>query len=130
MAARELKQIERQLILYDIFQQNDEDTRLSTIMFHLPGMNVSVFISNLIQETIKKKRNINKFLILFIIRNLLVCGLIIFIDCIGAYFINTKRVRDTSLRKFVTISGLLFVIILSLCPDTGSACYVTQKEKS
>ena len=40
MAARELKQIERQLILYDIFQQNDEDTRLSTIMFHLPGMNV------------------------------------------------------------------------------------------
>lgn len=40
MAARELKQIERQLILYDIFRQNDEDTRLSTIMFHLPGINV------------------------------------------------------------------------------------------
>ena len=40
MAARVLKQIERQLILYDIFQQNDEDTRLSTIMFHLPGMNM------------------------------------------------------------------------------------------
>ena len=40
MAARKLKQIERQLILYDIFQQNDEDTRLSTIMYHLPGINV------------------------------------------------------------------------------------------
>ena len=40
MAARELKQIERQLILYDIFQQNDEDTRLDTIMYHLPGINV------------------------------------------------------------------------------------------
>ena len=40
MAARELKQIERQLILYDIFQQNDEDTRLSTIMYHLPGLNM------------------------------------------------------------------------------------------
>jgi len=40
MAARELKQIERQLILYDIFQQNNEDTRLSTIMFHLPGINL------------------------------------------------------------------------------------------
>lgn len=40
MAAKELKQIERQLILYDIFQQNDEDTRLSTIMYHLPGLNV------------------------------------------------------------------------------------------
>ena len=40
MAGRELKQIERQLILYDIFQQNNEDTRLSTIMFHLPGINV------------------------------------------------------------------------------------------
>lgn len=40
MATRELKQIERQLILYDIFQQNDEDTRLSTIMHHLPGMNL------------------------------------------------------------------------------------------
>ena len=34
-----------------------------------------------------------------------------------------KRVRETSLRKFVTISGQLFVIILSLCTDTGSACY-------
>ena len=40
VADRELKQIERQLILYDIFQQNEEDTRLSTIMFHLPGMNM------------------------------------------------------------------------------------------
>ena len=40
MAARELKQIERQLILYDIFQQNEEDTRLDTIMYHLPGINV------------------------------------------------------------------------------------------
>ena len=40
MAARKLKQIERQLILYDIFQQNNEDTRLSTIMHHLPGINV------------------------------------------------------------------------------------------
>lgn len=40
MAARELKQIERQLILYDIFQQNDEDTRLSTITHHLPGINL------------------------------------------------------------------------------------------
>ena len=40
MAARVLKQIERQLILYDIFQQNDEDTRLSTITYHLPGINV------------------------------------------------------------------------------------------
>ena len=40
VAARELKQIERQLILYDIFQQNTEDTRISTIMFHLPGMNL------------------------------------------------------------------------------------------
>ena len=40
MAARELKQIERQLILYDIFQQNYEDTRLSTIMHHLPGINM------------------------------------------------------------------------------------------
>lgn len=39
MAGRELKQIERQLILYDIFQQNYEDTRLSTIKFHLPGIN-------------------------------------------------------------------------------------------
>ena len=40
MGARELKQIERQLILYDIFQRNNEDTRLSTIMYHLPGMNI------------------------------------------------------------------------------------------
>lgn len=40
VVAKELKQIERQLILYDIFQQNDEDTRLSTIMYHLPGINV------------------------------------------------------------------------------------------
>ena len=40
MAKRQLKQIERQLILYDIFQQNNEDTRLSTIMHHLPGLNV------------------------------------------------------------------------------------------
>ena len=40
MAAKVLKQIERKLILYDIFQQNDEDTRLSTIMYHLPGINV------------------------------------------------------------------------------------------
>ena len=39
MAARRLKQIERQLILYDIFQQNDEDTRFSTIEHHLPGIN-------------------------------------------------------------------------------------------
>ena len=36
--AREVKQIERQLILYDIFQTNDEDTRLSTIRYHLPGI--------------------------------------------------------------------------------------------
>lgn len=40
MATRELKQIERQLILYDIFQQNNEDTKLSTIKYHLPGMNM------------------------------------------------------------------------------------------
>lgn len=40
MGARELKQLERQLILYDIFQQNNEDTRLSTIMYHLPGINL------------------------------------------------------------------------------------------
>lgn len=40
MAGRELRQIERQLILYDIFQQSYEDIRLSTIMFHLPGINV------------------------------------------------------------------------------------------
>ena len=40
MAAKVLKQIERQLILYDIFQQNDEEIRLSTIMYHLPGINV------------------------------------------------------------------------------------------
>lgn len=33
-----------------------------------------------------------------------------------------KRVRETSLRKFIIISGQLFVIILSLCTDTGSAC--------
>ena len=26
--------------LYDIFQQNDDDTRLDTIMYHLPGINV------------------------------------------------------------------------------------------
>ena len=36
--AREVKQIERQLILYDIFQQNNEDTRLSTIRYHLKGI--------------------------------------------------------------------------------------------
>lgn len=40
MAVRELKQIERQLILYDIFQQNYEDTRISTIMYHLPGISM------------------------------------------------------------------------------------------
>lgn len=40
MGAKELKQIERQLILYDIFQQNDEDTRVDTIMYHLPGMSI------------------------------------------------------------------------------------------
>jgi predicted transcriptional regulator len=40
VAARKLKQIERQLILYDIFQQNNEDTRMSTILFHLPGLNL------------------------------------------------------------------------------------------
>ena len=39
-----------------------------------------------------------------------------------------KRVRETSLRKFITISGQLFVIILSLCTDTGSACYVSEEE--
>lgn len=38
MGEQRLKQIERQLILYDIFQQNDEDTKISTIMYHLPGM--------------------------------------------------------------------------------------------
>ena len=38
MAARNLKQLERQLILYDIFQTNDEDTRLDTIKLHLPGI--------------------------------------------------------------------------------------------
>ena len=37
-----------------------------------------------------------------------------------------KRVRETSLRKIITTSGWLFVIILSLCTDTGSACYVSQ----
>lgn len=40
MATRKLKQLERQLILYDIFQQNDEDTRMDTIIHHLPGINV------------------------------------------------------------------------------------------
>ena len=40
VAAKELKQLERQLILYDIFQTNDEDTRMSTIKYHLPGINV------------------------------------------------------------------------------------------
>lgn len=40
MAAKELKQLERQLILYDIFQTNDEDTRLDTIKYHLPGISV------------------------------------------------------------------------------------------
>ena len=40
MASKKLKQIERQLILYDIFQQNNEDTRMSTILFHLPGLNL------------------------------------------------------------------------------------------
>ena len=44
VVAKELKQIERQLILYDIFQQNDEDTRLSTIMYHLPEINVRTAI--------------------------------------------------------------------------------------
>ena len=39
MARQLLKQIERQLILYDIFQTNEEDTRISTIKYHLPGMN-------------------------------------------------------------------------------------------
>ena len=38
MAYKVLKQIERQLILYDIFQQNNEDTRFSTINYHLPGI--------------------------------------------------------------------------------------------
>lgn len=40
MALKVLKQIERQLILYDIFQTNDEDTRMSTITYHLPGINM------------------------------------------------------------------------------------------
>lgn len=40
MAGRELKQIERQLILYDIFQQSYEDIRMDTITFHLPGINM------------------------------------------------------------------------------------------
>lgn len=42
MAIKVLKQIERQLILYDIFQTNDEDTRMSTIMYHLPGINMRI----------------------------------------------------------------------------------------
>ena len=36
----EIKQIERQLILYDIFRSNDEDTKVSTIMHLLPGINI------------------------------------------------------------------------------------------
>ena len=40
VAAKKLKQLERQLILYDIFQTNEEDTRMSTIRYHLPGINV------------------------------------------------------------------------------------------
>lgn len=40
MAARVLKQLERQLILYDIFQTNYEDTRLDTIQYHLPGIKI------------------------------------------------------------------------------------------
>jgi len=44
----------------------------------------------------------------------------------GLYSMNAKRVRDTSLRKFIMVSGKLFVAILSLCTDTGSACYVTR----
>ena len=40
MPLKVLKQIERQLILYDIFQANNEDTRMSTIMYHLPGINM------------------------------------------------------------------------------------------
>lgn len=40
MAAKKLKQIERQFILYDIFQQNNEDTRMGTIKHHLRGINV------------------------------------------------------------------------------------------
>ncbi len=35
-----LKQIERQLILYDIFSSNDEDTKISTIKYHLPGITI------------------------------------------------------------------------------------------
>ena len=35
-----LKQLERQLILYDIFQTNDEDTHMDTIRYHLPGIKV------------------------------------------------------------------------------------------
>ena len=38
MEYHKLKQIERQLILYDIFWSNDEDTRISTIKYHLPGI--------------------------------------------------------------------------------------------
>lgn len=40
MSARDLKQLERQLILYDIFQTNNEDTRMNTIRYHLPGIKV------------------------------------------------------------------------------------------
>ena len=40
VAAKKLKQLERQLILYDIFQTNNEDTRMSTITHHLPGINM------------------------------------------------------------------------------------------
>ena len=41
MPLKILKQIERQLILYDIFlQTNSEDTQMSTITYHLPGINV------------------------------------------------------------------------------------------
>ena len=39
LAERKVKQIKRQLILYDIFQQNNEDSRFSTIRYHLPGIN-------------------------------------------------------------------------------------------
>ena len=42
VAAKKLKQLERQLILYDIFQTNEEDTRMSTIRYHLPGINVRI----------------------------------------------------------------------------------------
>lgn len=40
MPLKVLKQIERQLILYDIFQTNSEDTQMSTITYHLPGINM------------------------------------------------------------------------------------------